>query len=66
MYFNTNGYSNGTVTEHSMAIGMVLEGAIGLIHNNLSIEEQAHEVELLRLYENGFITKPRTLSPTIQ
>ncbi len=52
-----------TVTEHRMAIGMALQGAMGVIHNNLSIEEQAHEVELVKLYENGFITKPRTLSP---
>eukprot|EP01083_Nonionella_stella_P251685 868112_1 len=53
-----------TVTEHRMAIGMALEGAMGVIHNNLSIEEQSHEVELVKLYENGFITKPRTLSPS--
>eukprot|EP01083_Nonionella_stella_P014075 39557_1 len=52
-----------TVTEASTAIGMALEGAMGVIHNNLSIEEQAHQVELVKLYENGFITKPRTLSP---
>jgi len=53
-----------TVTEHRMAIGMALEGGIGVVHNNLSIEDQAHEVELVKLYENGFITKPRTLKPT--
>ena len=52
-----------TVTEHKMAIGMALEGGMGVIHYNLSIEEQAHEIELVKLFENGFITNPRTLSP---
>ena len=39
-----------TVTEHKMAIGMALEGGIGVIHNNLSIEDQAHEVCQLSIY----------------
>ena len=53
-----------TVTEHKMAIGMALNGGIGVIHYNLSIEEQAHEVALVKLYENGFISNPFTLKPS--
>jgi IMP dehydrogenase len=53
-----------TVTEHRTAIGMALQGGLGVIHYNLPIEEQAHQVELVKLYENGFITKPFTLPPT--
>ncbi|ADK28220.1 IMP dehydrogenase [Corynebacterium pseudotuberculosis] len=52
-----------TVTESRMAIAMAREGGMGVLHRNLSIEEQAQHVETVKRSESGMVTDPVTCSP---
>src|SRR5215467_8557993 len=52
-----------TVTESGLAIAMAQQGGIGIVHKNLSIEEQASEVDRVKRSESGMIVNPITLSP---
>ncbi|ODS59478.1 MAG: IMP dehydrogenase [Acidobacteria bacterium SCN 69-37] len=52
-----------TVTESRLAIAMAQQGGIGVIHKNLSIDEQASEVDRVKRSESGMIVNPITLSP---
>ncbi|MCL4848567.1 MAG: IMP dehydrogenase [Acidobacteria bacterium] len=52
-----------TVTEAAMGIAMAQQGGIGVIHKNLSIAEQANEVDRVKRSESGMIVNPITLSP---
>lgn len=52
-----------TVTEHKIAIVMAQQGGFGVIHKNLSVEEQAFMVERVKKYESGMIIEPITLGP---
>ena len=52
-----------TVTETTMAIAIAREGGIGVIHKNMSIEEQAKKVRTVKRAENGMILDPITITP---
>ncbi|QTA37506.1 IMP dehydrogenase [Thermosipho ferrireducens] len=54
-----------TVTEAELAKALAREGGIGIIHKNLSIEEQAHQVNIVKRTENGIIDDPITISPDV-
>ena len=53
-----------SVTEHRTAIAMAREGGLGIIHKNMSIEEQAKEVERVKKSESGMIVDPITVKET--
>jgi len=53
-----------TVTESRMAIAMARQGGIGILHRNLSIEDQAYQVDLVKRTQTGMITNPVTIGPS--
>jgi IMP dehydrogenase len=52
-----------TVTEHEMAIALAKEGGLGIIHKNMSVEQQTEEVNKVKRSANGIILDPETLRP---
>ncbi len=52
-----------TVTESRMAIAMARQGGIGILHRNLSIEDQAYQVDLVKRTQTGMISNPVTITP---
>ena len=54
-----------TVTESQMAITLAGEGGIGIIHKNMSVEEQAKQIRFVKKYESGIVNDPVTASPTM-
>jgi len=55
-----------TVTESKLAITLAQEGGIGIIHKNMTIEKQQHEVFSVKKYESGVIRQPITVSPDVK
>ena len=51
-----------TVTEHRLAIAMAQAGGLGVIHKNLSIEEQASEIGRVKRFESGMVVNPLTIT----
>ena len=54
-----------TVTESDMAIAMARKGGIGVLHRNLSIDDQAAQVDIVKRSESGMINDPLTVSPDV-
>ncbi|MBD3609546.1 MAG: IMP dehydrogenase [Gammaproteobacteria bacterium] len=52
-----------TVTEGRLAIALAQEGGIGIVHKNMTVEEQAEQVRLVKKFESGVIKEPVTVSP---
>ncbi|HEX5560536.1 MAG TPA: IMP dehydrogenase [Nocardioidaceae bacterium] len=52
-----------TVTESRMAIAMAREGGLGVLHRNLSVEDQAYQVDLVKRTQTGMISNPITIGP---
>ncbi|MFN3401764.1 MAG: IMP dehydrogenase, partial [Ferrovibrio sp.] len=52
-----------TVTEAKMAIAMAQAGGIGVLHKNMTIEEQAREVTAVKKFESGMVVNPLTIEP---
>jgi len=52
-----------TVTESTMAVAMARQGGVGVLHRNMSVEEQAHQVDIVKRSEAGMITNPVTCGP---
>src|SRR3954469_13292514 len=52
-----------TVTESRMAIAMAREGGLGVLHRNLSIDDQAYQVDLVKRTQTGIISNPVTIGP---
>lgn len=52
-----------TVTEHRMAIALALAGGFGVIHKNLSVDQQVEQVRRVKRFKNGFIQDPLTVLP---
>lgn len=53
-----------TVTEARLAIALAQEGGIGFIHKNMSIEQQAEQVRLVKIFEAGVVSNPVTVKPS--
>ncbi len=53
-----------TVTESRLAIALAQEGGLGILHKNMTIEEQANEVRKVKKFESGVVRDPITISPT--